>query len=134
MITATRGHLRSDPFKASISKLVNAIGLETKVAYNVMRLAKELEKTLVELQKDWIQLVSKYVQVDGTQWKLNEEKTDFAYLDGIDAKEAKDAISAYMEQKVEIDREPLKLEDLEAAMLSPSDLSVLEPLLTFTEV
>lgn len=134
MITATRGHLRSDPFKASISKLVNASDLETKVAYNVMRLAKELEKSLVELQKEWVQLVGKYVQSEGAQWKLNEEKTDFAYLEGVDVEEAKKAIISYMETKVEIDREPIKLADLEGAKLSASDISVLEPLLAVEEV
>jgi septum formation topological specificity factor MinE len=134
MITTTRGLLRSEPFKTSIQKLINAPGLETKVAYNVVRLAKEVEKTLIELQKEWIQLVGKYVETDGSQWKLNEEKTDFAYLAGVDVEDAKKAIMEYMGTKAEISREPLKLEDLGPARLTPADISVLEPFLVLPEV
>ena len=134
MITTTRGLLRSEPFRLSIQKIVNAPGLDTKVAYNVVRLAKELEKTLADLQKEWVQLVGKYVEKDGAQWRLNEQKTDFAYLAGVDVEDAKKAIMEYMESKAEISREPLKLEDLGPAKLTPADISVLEPFLVLPEV
>lgn len=134
MIKITCGHLRSDPFQVSISKIVNASGLEAKVAYNVMRLAKELEKNMVELQKEWVALLGKYVQKDGTKWKLNEEKTDFMFIEGVDVEEAKTVVKAYLAREIEIDREPLKLEDLSAAKISPADISVLEPILTLPEL
>lgn len=134
MITTTRGLLRSEPFRSSIQKIVNTPGLETKVAYNVVRLAKEVEKVLADLQKEWIELVGKYVETEGSQWKLNEEKTDFAYLSGVNVEDAKKAIMEYMETKAEISREPLKLEDLTPAKLTPADIAVLEPFLVLPEV
>lgn len=134
MIETTRGYLRSEPFKASISKLVNAGGLDTKVAYNVMRLAKELEKTLVDLQKEWVELLTKYVKIEDGQFKLNEEKTDFAYLDGVDQETAKAEILAYLKADVKIERDTLKLSDLGPAKLSAADLSVLEPIINTQEV
>lgn len=135
MITVDYGTLRSEPFKASLSKLVTATDLEPKTAYRVMRLAKDLETKLRDSQKEWVKLLSQYVQTDGSQWKLNEEKTDFAYLDGVDKDVAKKEIMAFLSKKTEIEREKLDLEALSTAKLSAADLSALEALIcTDTEV
>lgn len=135
MITVDYGTLRSEPFKASLSKLVTATDLEPKTAYRVMRLAKDLETKLRDSQKEWVKLLGQYVQTDGTQWKLNEEKTDFAYLDGVDKDVAKKEIMAFLSKKTEIEREKLDLEALSTAKLSAADLSALEALIcTDTEV
>lgn len=135
MITVDYGTLRSEPFKASLSKLVTATDLEPKTAYRVMRLAKDLETKLRESQKEWVKLLGQYVVSDGSQWKLNEEKTDFAYLDGVDKDVAKKEIMAFLSQKTEIEREKLHLEALSTAKLSAADLSALEALIcTDTEV
>lgn len=135
MITVDYGTLRSEPFKASLSKLVTATDLEPKTAYRVMRLAKDLETKLRDSQKEWVKLLGQYVQTDGTQWKLNEEKTDFAYLDGVDKDVAKKEIMSFLSKKTEIEREKLDLEALSTAKLSAADLSALEALIcTDTEV
>lgn len=135
MITVDYGTLRSEPFKASLSKLVTATDLEPKTAYRVMRLAKDLETKLRESQKEWVKLLGQYVVSEGSQWKLNEEKTDFAYLDGVDKDVAKKEIMAFLSKKTEIEREKLHLEALSTAKLSAADLSALEALIcTDTEV
>lgn len=135
MITVDYGTLRSEPFKASFSKLVTATDLEPKTAYRVMRLAKDLETKLRESQKEWVKLLGQYVVSEGAQWKLNEEKTDFAYLDGVDKDVAKKEIMAFLSKKTEIEREKLHLESLSTAKLSAADLSALEALIcTDTEV
>lgn len=129
MITVDYGTLRSEPFKASLSKLVTATDLEPKTAYRVMRLAKDLETKLRESQKEWVKLLGQYVVSEGSQWKLNEEKTDFAYLDGVDKDVAKKEIMAFLSKKTEIEREKLDLEALSTAKLSAADLSALEALI-----
>ena len=130
MITVDYGTLRSDPFKASLSKLVNSTELEPKTAYRVMRLAKDIETKLRESQIEWVKLLGKYVKTEGTQWKLNEEKTDFDYLDGVDKEAAKKEIMGFLTKTAEISRDKIGLETLSAAKLSPVDLSTLEPIIS----
>jgi hypothetical protein len=130
MITVDYGTLRSDPFKASLSKLVNSTELEPKTAYRVMRLAKDIETKLRESQVEWVKLLGKYVKTEGTQWKLNEEKTDFDYLDGVDKDAAKKEIMGFLAKTTEISRDKIGLEALSAAKLSPVDLSTLEPIIS----
>lgn len=129
-ITVDYGTLRSDPFKASLSKLVNSTELEPKTAYRVMRLAKDIETKLRESQVEWVKLLGKYVKTEGTQWKLNEEKTDFDYLDGVDKDAAKKEIMGFLTKTAEIGRDKIGLETLSAAKLSPVDLSTLEPIIS----
>jgi len=130
MITVDYGTLRSDPFKASLSKLVNSTELEPKTAYRVMRLAKDIETKLRESQVEWVKLLGKYVKTEGTQWKLNEDKTDFDYLDGVDKDAAKKEIMGFLTKTTEISRDKIGLEALSAAKLSPVDLSTLEPIIS----
>ncbi len=133
MITVDYGTLRSDPFKTSLSKLVNSTDLEPKTAYRVMRLAKDLESKLKESQVEWIKLLGQYVETDGAQWKLNEDKTDFAYKEGVDKDAAKKEIMAFLAKTTEIGREKLELDHLSPAKLSPIDLSTLEPIISTGE-
>jgi hypothetical protein len=130
MITVDYGTLRSDPFKASLSKLVNSTELEPKTAYRVMRLAKDIETKLRETQVEWVKLLGKYVKTEGTQWKLNEDKTDFDYLDGVDKDAAKKEIMGFLTKTAEIGRDKIGLDTLYAAKLSPVDLSTLEPIIS----
>jgi hypothetical protein len=100
-----------------------------------MRLAKDLETKLRESQVEWVKLLGQYVKTEGSQWKLNEAKTDFDYIDGVDKDEAKKEIMAFLAKKTEIVREKLDLDKLSPAKLSPIDLSTLEPIIsTETEV
>lgn len=130
MISLTLGTLRSEPFRLALSKLVTEPNLDTKTAYSVMRLSRALEQHTLDSQKEWVTMLSKYVESEGSKWKLNEEKTDFAYLDGVDKEAAKTAIIEFLGKKVEIDREKLDLTKLEPAKLTAADLSVLEGIIS----
>lgn len=133
MISITLGTLRSEPFRLALSKLVTEPNLDTKTAYSVMRLSRVLEQHTLDSQKEWVTMLSKYVESEGSKWKLNEEKTDFAYLDGVDKETAKTAIIEFLGKKVEIDREKLDLTKLEPAKLTAADLSVLEGIISVPE-
>lgn len=130
MISLTLGTLRSEPFRLALSKLVTEPNLDTKTAYSIMRLSRVLEQHTLDSQKEWVTMLSKYVDSDGSKWKLNEEKTDFAYLPGVDKEAAKTAIIEFLGKKVEIDREKLDLEKLTPAKLTAADLSVLEGIIS----
>lgn len=133
MISLTLGTLRSEPFRLALSKLVTDPNLDTKTAYSVMRLSRVLEQHTLDSQKEWVTMLSKYVDSDGSKWKLNEEKTDFSYLPGVDKEAAKTAIIEFLGKKVEIDREKLDLTKLEPAKLTAADLSVLEGIILVPE-
>jgi hypothetical protein len=133
MIKIKLGELRSNSFKTSLTKLTSSDKLDVKTSYNVMRLAGLLEKRLAQSQKEWIELLAKYVEKDGFQWKLNEEKSDFEYLPGVDKDAAKKAVEEYLAQQVEIDRLKIKLSSLDGVGLSPADLSVLEAIICMEE-
>lgn len=133
MIILKYASLRSDSFKTSFTKLTNADKLDVKTTYNIMRLANLLEGHVKTSQKEWIKLLTKYVQTDGMQWKLNEDKSDFAYLDGIDAETAKAAVNEFLAKTVEIDRHKLDLNLLEGAGLSANDLAILTDIISIPE-
>jgi len=130
MIELTLGTLRSEPFRMALTKLVTEPNLDTKTAYNLMRLSKVLEQHTLDSQKEWVTMLSKYVEAEDSKWKLNEEKTDFSYLPGVDKETAKNAIVEFLSKNVEIDREKLDLEKLTPAKLTAADLSVLESIIS----
>lgn len=134
MISISRSVLRSDPFKSNFSKLVNAEGLEPKTALAVVTMAKALESVLVETQKEWIELLKKFVHEEAGRFKLNEEKNDFAYFDGVNPEDAKKEIMAFLEKEEIINLDKLPLENLGAAKLSPHHLSVLEPIINTSNI
>ena len=134
MIELNYAALRSDDFRHVLSKLSTCDYLDHKVAYRIMRITKELERGLTSTQKEWISLLEKYVEKDGTQWKLNEEKTDFVYLESVDKDAVKAEIEKFGEKKIIVDRHKLKLTELDKASLSAADLAILEPLVCFEDV
>lgn len=123
--------LRSDDFRHVLSKLTHCQTLDQKVTYNIMRLAKTLEQSLTATQKEWVVLLEKLVEKDGNQWKLNEDKTDFVYLEGVDADHARSLIKEFGDKQISIDRFKLNAADLSKAYLSAAELAVLEPLVCF---
>ena len=134
MIELNYAALRSDDFRHVLSKLSTCDYLDHKVAYRIMRITKDLERGLTSTQKEWISLLEKYVEKDGTQWKLNEEKTDFVYLENVDKDAVKAEIEKFGEKKIIVDRHKLKLTELDKASLSAADLAILEPLVCFEGV
>ena len=61
---------------------------------------------------------------------MNEDKTDFDYLDGVDKDAAKKEIMGFLTKTAEIGRDKIGLDTLYAAKLSPVDLSTLEPIIS----
>ncbi len=119
--------LRSDGFRVALQKVVNCSKFDTKTAYRIMRLTKELEKALLASQQEWVKLAEKYVKKkDG---KFAYAEGDFDFLDGVDKEAARAEIMAFGAKETIIDRWKLKVEELGPAGLSPADMSALEPML-----
>lgn len=122
--------LRSDPFKQTMVKIASCGAYPEKVAYNIMRMAKALEAELKKSNEEWVKLAASLVQKDEKgNLKLNEEKTDFLWVDGVTGEAGKAKIEEFGAKEVIIDRHKLKLSALAPAKLSPADLANIECLL-----
>ena len=96
----------------------------------MMRTAKALESKLKESQTEWVALGTKLVKKDETgNFVLNADKSDFEFLEGVNAADAKTAIEDFGEKEVIIDRLKFTFDDIAPAKLSPAELSVIECLL-----
>jgi hypothetical protein len=120
--------LLSGEFRKALTKLATCQDLDVKVAYNVMRFVKEVEKFVVISRNSWVELLRKYVPV-GEDGNFVMENGEFKWLEGTMPEEAKSAIDAFGHAKHTIDRHPLDLDGLAPAKLSPADLSILEQIL-----
>lgn len=136
MFKLTYKELRDPQFRNAMLKLSNCSEYKDhKVAHNIMRMAKVLERELKRTQDDWIVLAEKYIQrTENGAFKMNETKTDFAWAEGVDKTTAEAAIEEFGKKEVVVERFKLKLDDIAPAKLSPADLAALEPLVTSPEI
>lgn len=134
MFKLTCKELRNDHFRMTMVKLANCDEYEDyKVVYNIMRMAKSLEKELARTQREWVTLAAKYVQIDEKGKFKTDESGELVWNEGIDVAAAKAAIEAFGDTVIEINRFKLKLSDIAPAKLSPAELSTIEPLLADME-
>ena len=104
----------------ALSKLLTT-ELPVKVAFRLGRLFKIAQENLKEVEDQRVKLVTKYGTKDEesgelqvTEEKLEEFQNDFISL---------------LEEKVEVDYEPVGLDDLGDIKLTPVEISALEPFL-----
>jgi hypothetical protein len=122
--------LRSDGFRNAMTKLATCGEYKDfKLTYNLKIMAKEIEKALIQSQKEWLDIASGLI-AKGEDGRFKIEKNDFVWKEGIDKDFAVKVVEDFGAKEVEIDRFKLDPETLMAAKLSPADLSHLEPLLT----
>jgi len=134
MIEIAKSSLRSPSFRAALTKLADCPTLDAKVAYRIMRTVKALDTGAVTTHNEWVDLLKKFVPVnDAGSFVLNEEKTEFAWSEGVDPAEAKKEIMAFGSTLLSVDRDRFELEQLAPACLSASDLAALEPLINQPE-
>lgn len=134
MFKMTYKELRSENFKQSMSKLASCPSFKLKVGYNIMRTAKAMEKHLEVSQKEWIEMLNKWVGKDEKgNFKLNADKTDFEWNLGLDTADIKKQLEEWGKKEVLIERAKFSLEDFQPANLTPADLANLEPLLAVIE-
>ena len=129
MISINYGTLRSDSFRNAFFKIGNCEGVTQDTALKVIDVSKKLEEKLVESQKEWIDLMRGLVPSENGMFKLNEEKTDFVWLDGVDPEKGKQDIMNFAKKTVEVEGPKLSLEELKEVKLSPVELALLEPVL-----
>lgn len=130
MFTIKYKDLRADALFVALRKLTNCTDLQFKTAYNVMRMSKAIDIELKESQTQWIALCKKYVKEEllpnGNHRIKFTESGEPDWLDGIDVEAAKKAMEDFQNKEVIIKREPIRMEDLAPAKLSPADLYALE--------
>ncbi len=123
--------LRSQQFGTAMYKLGTCTEFKNpKVTYNIARTMKILSKELSESQKQWSEIASPlFVTGEDGNFKINETKSFFVCKEGVDENEATKKVDTFLNKEVLVERFKMKLEDLQAAKLSPSDVAALEPLL-----
>lgn len=117
--------IRSDGFKNAMSKVVGCSEFDAKTAYRIMRTTKELEKTLVESQKEWLKLASALIKKTPEN-RFEVKDGDFVWQDGVDPEAAKAQIEAFGAKEAIIERWKIPVDKLEKAKLTPADLAALE--------
>lgn len=134
VIFIARGDLLSTPFRDAMVKIATCNVLDIQLAYNLQRFMKELEKTISETHKAWIELVKQYVNVklDGN-FEATEAGT-FKWKDGVDADAAIKAIQTFGNFKTRVLRRPLTLDSLRNCGLSPSDIAALGEIIESPDV
>ena len=125
MFNIAKKSLISKTFPDAVNKLAacSTFGDE-KVVYNVMRMKQAVEKTWTATHKEWVTLLTKYVQKTETGG-FKVENNDFVWLEGVDAATATKEIEAFGETEVTIDRYPLPSKVVVPARLTAIDLESL---------
>lgn len=133
VFTISYKDLRSDAFVQAMGKIAGSPNFKNiKVAYNISRMAKRLQTEITASQKIWLELVTKYIEVNPKTLAPERDGNSFKWKEGVNAEEADKALTDYINTEIKVDRYKLKLQDLEPAGLSPNDLIALEPMLEET--
>lgn len=133
-IFIARGDVLSTAFRKAILKIAACNVLDIKLAYDLQRFLKEVDVTASETHKLWVELVKQYVNVTIDGKFETTESGFFKWKDGVDAKEAEDAIQKFGNYKTPIRRRPLTLEMLRLCELSPADVAALGPVIQDPEI
>jgi hypothetical protein len=129
MMTLKKGDLFKQSLSMSFRKLSGCNAFKPKVAYNLMRLSKILEQESKRFREEQIELTKKYVDWENEltkSFKMNEEKSDFLWRDGVDVPAARRELEEFLAQEFTVNRFKFEVEDLEPAKLTPVDYDALD--------
>lgn len=98
-----------------LQKLTSA-SLPAKVSYNILRNARKIEQELVPFEKARIDLVRKYGKDEEGKVIVTDESLPTFY----------DEIGELLEQEIEIDIRPIKIDDLSDLKFSAADLQLID--------
>jgi len=131
MIQLMRSELRKPQFRAAITKISECSKLDTKVAYNFMRLIRVIDKLSHEVMVGFNDFVAEHVETDAEgKFLLNDEMNEFRWKSGVDGDSAKKALHEFGTGQLDTGRETFTLDDLAPVGLTVLDLEAIEPLFT----
>lgn len=116
-------------FLATFEKLMQAQGLNARVAYNISKLAAPLRKAASAAQEEFTAIVANYAIKDeaGEIKPLNGPGTFEVAPENREKWEV--AIKVFEEKEATIDRNPFMVGDFFSANLTPLDFEALEPII-----
>jgi hypothetical protein len=124
MIELNWGIIRDDKFQTSFAKLMGTGDTDWSTKYAISRIGKKITSEIREAQEEFLKLVMKYADIDPNGgYKVKEEHKDTWTKE----------ITAFLETKFVVDRNPVDIKNLTNVKLSPSDVLTLEPLLAGLE-
>jgi len=120
--------LRSDNFHSAMVKIIQC-PMSAEDSSKVLALAKVLEGAVADTQKEWVEMIKPHCHTDGGLFRLNDDKTDFAWLDGVDVAAMKARIVEFANKDVVLEGQE-KLELPIDIKLSPAELASLEHIIS----
>lgn len=129
MISLDYGTLRSDTFRNAFVKLGSSEDVSRDTAIKLIEVSRKLEAKLIESQDEWLSLMRGMVEIENGKFKLNDEKTDFVWLDDVDPDVGKSKIMSFVGKTVEIDSPKFDLGELKNVKLSAVELALIDPIL-----
>ena len=124
MVTIKYAVLRSDNFHKGMAKLA-ACAMDADSGAKFLDLAKSLEEAIAKSQVEWVGLIKPNCEINGATFKLNEDKTDFAWLPGVEAGLMRAKIMEFANQDLVLENHD-KLELVVDCKLSPVELAALD--------
>lgn len=114
-----------------VDQIYKTCKLSPKQSYSVMLMHRKLEKAMKDAKEMFLKILKEHVELDeeGNILPANDEnKQVWKFKEGMEEAYAK-AMEEFMTIELEIDREPLDLDSLGNASLTPKELEILEPIL-----
>jgi hypothetical protein len=131
MVTLKYSVLRSDVFRVAMVKLANC-QMDTDKSKKLLDLCIKLEQELKKSQVEWQELLKPACKVEDNHFMMNEDKTDFAWLDGVDPNMMRAKIMEFANKDVNVeDFERLEIE-LTDGKFSPLEIAALDAIVSIS--
>jgi len=102
---------------SAVLQKITSFSLPAKVSYNIMRNMKKIEHEIKPFEESRLQLVHKYgKQSEDGKVSVTEENLQDFYKD----------VASLLDEDVEVDIRPIKIEQLEGIKLTPSEIQFID--------
>lgn len=131
MIKTTYKHFNTQDITPALAKLANCKAFPIKTAYNVSKIVKALKKEVMEASEVFMKLLDKYGEKD--EKGLPKMDGNGPTIKPESKEEYEKEFKQFLEIEVEVNRNPIPIELLEPAELTPVEIAALEPMILIEE-
>ena len=100
--------------------------LRGRVAFKVARLLKKLEVELTTFNDTRLKLIENYAKKDEEGNYINNDKNEYQF-DGDNANKFIEEFNKLLSEKIEIEANPILIDEIEELNFTPAEMAVLEP-------
>jgi hypothetical protein len=126
--------LKDPMFISGMAKVNRCPFPKTRLSYNVSRIVDKVQQEAKRAQDIWIKLVKQYAKMDEKGEFISPEDKPGCYeIPDEKQEEFKVKVEEFENFEFDIDRYPLKLDDLNGSGLSPQEIHTMECVLDVSE-